>query len=156
MTHAAFENRHCYFFADFCSLWTSFQQLTSLATNTELIVVCILCFPVWPLFLSDVMHTGIANSPHPIGATASLIDSQEHCDFAALLREAGDLERLQSHLHEQTLHIKRQHERLNHMITRMNRLILEHGASQWHLRTTRSHRKTFKRTTKPPMTLISP
>ena len=73
--------------------------MTALAVNTDAIVDCKFCSPVIP----DTMDTSISTSP-PINTSIGCnTDSVEKKEFAALLRQADEIERLEAEVEEKEI-----------------------------------------------------
>ena len=91
MSHPAFDSRRCSFFVGFSALWAPAKPVLELAVNTHLIQDCNLCSPVPPPVQPDV---STITTPPLTYTVDSVTDSVEHREFAALLREADELEGL--------------------------------------------------------------
>ena len=78
----------------------------------------------------------------------SITDSVEHREIAAFLREAGKLERLEKQLKERSDEMDRQQERLAHITTRVNQLLIENEISRRNFRNTQSRLENTQKTNK--------
>ena len=136
MIYPAFDGRRRSFFVGFSALWAPPKPVTELALNTDPIEDCNLCSPMAPPVLPDVMDVSTITTPPLTYAVGSITDSVEHREVAALLREAYELERIDEPLKERSNQLDRQQERLAHMTTRVNQLLLENETLLRDLRNT--------------------
>ena len=148
MIHPAFDNRRRSFFVGFSALWAPPKPVTELAVNTDPIKDCNLCSSVTPPVLPDGMDVSTITTPPLTSTVVSITDSVEHREFAALLREADELERLEEPLEERSNQLDRQQERLAHMTTRVNQLLLENETLWRDLRNTQSRLEDMQKTSK--------
>ena len=148
MIHPAFDSRRRSFFVDFAALWALPKPVTELAVNTDPIKDCNLCSPVPPPVLPDAMDVSTITTPPLTSTVGSITDSVEHREFAALLREADELERLEQQLKERSNQLDRQQEGLAHMTTRVNQLLPENETLQGDLRNTQSRVEDMQKTSK--------
>ena len=148
MIHPAFDSRRRSFFVGFSALWAPPKLVTELAVNTDPIKDCNLCSPVPPSVLADAMDVSTSTTPPLTSTVGSITDSVEHREFAALLREADELERLEEQLKERSNQLDRQQERLAHMTTRVNQLLLENETLRRDLRNTQSRLEDMQKTSK--------
>ena len=124
MIHPAFDSRRCSFFVVFSALWAPPKPVTELAVNTDPIKDCNLRSPVPPPVLPDAMDVSTITTPPLTSTVSSITDWVEHREFAALLREADELERLEEQLKERSNQLGRQQERLAPTTTTVNHLLL--------------------------------
>ena len=106
--HPAFDSR-CSSFVGFLALWAPPKLMTTLAINTDPIVECNLSSPV----LQDAMDISPSTSPpidHTIGCKT---DSVEMKEFAALIREADEIEKLEAQVKEKEDELSRLRKSLN-------------------------------------------
>ena len=109
MINPVFVSRRLLFFVVFSALWAPPKPLTELAVNTDPIEDCMLfVFPVPPPVLPDVMDVSPITTPPLTSIVGSISDLVEHREFAALLRETDELERLQEHLKDRSNQVDRQ------------------------------------------------
>ena len=101
-----------------------------------------------PPFLPDVMDVSTVTTPPSTSTVGAITDSVEHGEFAALLREADELERLEEQLKERSNPLDRRQERLRHMTTRVNQLLLENETLRRDLRNTHSRLEDTRKTRK--------
>ena len=148
MIHPVFDSRRCSFFVGFSALWDPPKSVTELAVNTDLIQDCNLCSPVPPSVLQDVMDVSTITIPPLTSTVGSISDSIEHREFAAPLRKANVLDHLEEQLEVRSIQLDRQQERLAHMTTRVNRLLLENDTFRRDLCNTKSHLEDMQRTSK--------
>ena len=148
MIHPAFGSRCRSFFVGFSALWAPPISLIQLAVNTDPIQECNLCSPVPPPVPPDAMDVSSITTPPLTFTVGSITDSVEPQEFAALLREADELERLEKQLKELSSQLDRQQERLAHMTTRVNQLLLENETLRRDLRNTQSRPEDMQKTWK--------
>ena len=148
MIHPGFDSRRRSFFVGFSALSAPPKPVTELAVNTDPIQHCNLCSPVPPPILPDAMDVTTITTPPLTSTVGSITDSVEHREFAALLREADELERLEEHLKERSNQLDRQQERLADMTTRVNQLLLENETLRRDLRNTQSRLEDMQKTSK--------
>ena len=101
-----------------------------------------------PQTLPDAMDVSTITTPPSTSTVGSITDSVEHREFAALLREADELERLEEQLKERSNQLDRQQERLAHKTTRVNQLLLENETLRRDLRNTQSRLEEMQKTSK--------
>ena len=77
-----------------------------------------------PPVLPDAMDFSTNTTPPLTSTVGSITDSVEHREFAALFREADELERLEEQLKERSNQLDRLQKRLAHIATRVNQLLL--------------------------------
>ena len=148
MIHPAFDSRRRSFFVGFSVVWAPHKTVTELAVNTDPIKDCNLCSPVPPPVLPDAMDVSTITTP-PVTSTVGFITgSAEHREFAAPLREADQLERLEEQLKKRSKQLDRQQERLAHMTTRVNQTLLENETLRRDLRNTQSRLEDMQKTSK--------
>ena len=97
MIHPAFDGSRRSFLVGFSALWAPHKPVTELVVNADPVQDCKLCFPVPPPVLPDVMDVSTIRTPPLTSTVGSINDSVEHQKFAALLREAGELDSLEEH-----------------------------------------------------------
>ena len=148
MIHSAFDSRRSSFFAGFSALWAPPKPVTKLAVNTDLIQDCNVCSPVLPPVLPDAMDVSNITTPPLTSTVGSITGSVEHREFAAFLREAHELERLEEQLKERSNQLDRQQECLAHMTTRVNQMLLENETLWRDLRNTQSCLEGMQKTSK--------
>ena len=105
-------------------------------------------FPRAAPVLPDAMDVSTITTPPLTSTVGSVTDSVEHREFAALLREADELERLEEQLKERSNQLDRQQERLAHMTTRVNQLLLENETLRRELRNTQSRLEDMQKASK--------
>ena len=101
-----------------------------------------------PLVLPDAMDVSTITTPPLTSTDGSITDSVEHQEFAALLRETDELERLEEQLKERSSQLDRQQERLAHMTTKVNQLFFENETLRRNLRNTQSLQEDMQKTSK--------
>ena len=148
MIHPAFDSRRRSFFVGFSALWAPPKPVTELAINADPIQICNLCSPMPPPVLPDSMDVSPITPPPLISTVGSITDWVGHREFAALLREADELESLEEQLKERSNQLDRQQERLAHMKTRVNQLLLEKKTLRRDLRNAHSRLEEMQKTSK--------
>ena len=148
MIHPAFDSRPRSFFVGVSALWAPPKPVTELAVNTDPIPDCNLCSPVPSPVLPVAMDVSTITTPALTSTLGSISDSVEHGEIAALLCEADELERLEEQLKERSNQLDRQQERLAHMTTRFNQLLLENETLRRDLRNTQSRLEDMQNTSK--------
>ena len=148
MVHLAFDSRRRSFFLGFSALSAPSKPVTELAVNTDPIQDCNLCFPVPPPVLPDVMDVSTITTPPLPYTVGSITDSIEHREHAALLREADEVDSLEEQLKEHSNQLDRQQQRLAHMTTRVNQLLLENETLRRDLHNTQSRLDDMQKTSK--------
>ena len=148
MIHPAFDSRRRTFFVGLSALWAPPKPVTELVVNTDTIQDCSVCSPVPPLVLSDAVDVSTNTTPPLTFTVGSITDSVEHREFAAPLREADELERLEEQLKERSNQLNRQRERLAHMTTSVDPLLLENEILRRDLRNTQSRLEDIQKTSK--------
>ena len=101
-----------------------------------------------PPALPDVMDVSTITTPPLSSTISSTTDSVEQREFAALLREADELERPEEQLKEHFYQLDRQQESFAHMTTTVNQLLLENETLRRYLRNTQSRREDIQKTSK--------
>ena len=94
------------------------------------------------------MDVSTVKTPPLTSTVGSITDSVEHREFAALPREAHELERFEGQLKERSFQLDRQQERPAHMTTRVNQLLLENETLRRDLRNTQSRLEDMQKTSK--------
>ena len=102
MIHPAFDSRRRSFFVGLSALWAPPKLVAELVVTTDPIQYCNLCSPVPPPVLSDAMDVRSFRIPPLTSTVGSITDSVEQREFAARLREADELERLEEQLKERS------------------------------------------------------
>ena len=148
MIHLAFDSRRRSLLVGFSALSVPPKTVTELVVNTDPFQDCNLCSPVPPPALPDAMDVSTITTPPLTSTVGSITDSVEHREFAALLREADELERLEEQLIKRSNQLDRQQERLAHMTARVNQLPLENETLRLDLRNTQSRLEDMQKTSK--------
>ena len=148
MIHPVFDSRRRSFFVDFSAPWAPPKPVTELVANIVFIQDCNLCSPVPPPVLPGVMDVSTITTPPLTSTVGSITDSFDHREFAALLREADEIERVEEQLKERSNQLDRQQERLAHMTTRVNQLLLENETLRRDLCNTQSRLEDMQKTSK--------
>ena len=96
MVQPAFDCRRHSFFVGLSTFWAPQKPTTTLAVNTDPIEECNLCFPVAPPVLPEAKDISISTSTlinHTMGCNT---DSVEMKEFAAVIREADEIYKLEA------------------------------------------------------------
>ena len=126
MIHSAL-NSHSRSFFGFSALWAPPIPLTTVAVNTHLIVEYNLCSLVAPPVLPDAMDISTSTSSpinHTIGCNT---DSVEMKQFASLLREADEIDKLEAQIKEEEDKISRDRKSLSLHRNRYEQLLKDNG-----------------------------
>ena len=127
MIQPAFHNHRRSFFVGFSMLSAPPKPMTNHAINTDPIAECSLCSPVAPV-LPDAMDISTSTSPpinHTIGCNR---DSFKMKEFAALLREADEIEKLEAQVIEREDELSRLRKSLNLLRNRYEQLLKDKNA----------------------------